>query len=715
MVNQSPTRTRLLWHQGSSQLTSLSTRSSNGSDTVDAGLSLFQLNDSVCLIQGRGDLIGDWSCAIPGLVRGADLDSDCQRLAAMVADKLLLSKVRCGLVLNYLPLPVALHGGGHSGIVRFNPSNGSQVLVSCGRDIRVLDLTRCTADTAKSIMTISGAAAQASPASFTFLSNTPNVLATGWDLPSNSYIRLVDLREGSGKSVRIWKTNSVHGLCSNEYLASYSGNKVSIYDVRTQDDSLSFATDGSVSELHWSMTKRKTIGFLTSDPDTLSIRRLDIQRTETVPCSSVPGAFAFTSSNHVAVLDNSEGKLSILQPKTYPVSIQDPGSGDWISVSRTGASRRHTCMDSELIRNVKHISARIESSTLADVIPDEIDFCVSDDVHADTLAEPIHVRLADSHPVESGNIGLFGFSILDSVERSREIRSLISKSDFDLVMCLLRNELKESLQIVMSREVCDNKLQRSLMIQLLSSVDGAMMVETNEQLESFVGTCVALINSEISDQQSLSEWIKNRKDTNVFVRAVVACMYLESMDVLKSLAKEAQRSTVLRSVVLTGISEKFNQHINGSNVLNTALVGLMLGSQHESFKRAISFIRNQVCNRLRGECWRLRSVIDSMTNQDSAGGGSARLVCYYCNKPLVADMSCLLNRCPHRGCHKPLPSCCVCLESLRLNTAKDDEWTVWCSTCRHGGHKQHVMSWFDSFDECPVAGCNCQCAAIDGV
>eukprot|EP00965_Chrysotila_dentata_P067354 2229282-Pleurochrysis_carterae.AAC.1 len=42
-------------------------------------------------------------------------------------------------------------------------------------------------------------------------------------------------------------------------------------------------------------------------------------------------------------------------------------------------------------------------------------------------------------------------------------------------------------------------------------------------------------------------------------------------------------------------------------------------------------------------------------------------------------------------------------------------WMVWCQSCRHGGHVEHVLEWFSLQLECPVSGCACRCALIDGI
>lgn len=85
-----------------------------------------------------------------------------------------------------------------------------------------------------------------------------------------------------------------------------------------------------------------------------------------------------------------------------------------------------------------------------------------------------------------------------------------------------------------------------------------------------------------------------------------------------------------------------------------------------------------------------------------------------------------------RGCRKPLPRCAMCLMQLGtpagmywrhgyLNSFTDKDtkispissWFTWCQTCRHGGHSSHMIDWFKSHPDCPVAGCTCKCMSLD--
>ncbi|XP_014207535.2 GATOR complex protein MIOS-A [Copidosoma floridanum] len=79
------------------------------------------------------------------------------------------------------------------------------------------------------------------------------------------------------------------------------------------------------------------------------------------------------------------------------------------------------------------------------------------------------------------------------------------------------------------------------------------------------------------------------------------------------------------------------------------------------------------------------------------------------------------------NCRKPLPRCAICLmhmgtiTDLPSGNKNDDEnkitefssWFTWCQTCRHGGHANHIIHWFQQHSECPVTSCTCRCFSLD--
>ncbi|GAA5824598.1 hypothetical protein JCM11251_000490 [Rhodosporidiobolus azoricus] len=65
--------------------------------------------------------------------------------------------------------------------------------------------------------------------------------------------------------------------------------------------------------------------------------------------------------------------------------------------------------------------------------------------------------------------------------------------------------------------------------------------------------------------------------------------------------------------------------------------------------------------------------------------------------------------CP--SCSKQLPACCICLRRPSVHSFEIDgpSTLAWCQKCRHGGHADHVLAWFETSDVCAVAGCSCEC------
>ena len=51
----------------------------------------------------------------------------------------------------------------------------------------------------------------------------------------------------------------------------------------------------------------------------------------------------------------------------------------------------------------------------------------------------------------------------------------------------------------------------------------------------------------------------------------------------------------------------------------------------------------------------------------------------------------------------------------RASSSAFSHWMVWCQSCRHGGHADHMREWFERHDECPVSGCSCRCSLRDSL
>ena len=145
---------------------------------------------------------------------------------------------------------------------------------------------------------------------------------------------------------------------------------------------------------------------------------------------------------------------------------------------------------------------------------------------------------------------------------------------------------------------------------------------------------------------------------------------------------------------------------------------------HESLKGSrFSRAVNGYLNLLRSwQFWSERSRIAKVVNGSTTE--EQILECFFCQSTLtgpsvpVSSEPLITSRCPGSGCHKPLPNCAVCLEPVEIARGGArlpfSRWTVWCVNCLHGGHQAHLTEWFTKFQECPVAGCSCQCANAGG-
>lgn len=103
----------------------------------------------------------------------------------------------------------------------------------------------------------------------------------------------------------------------------------------------------------------------------------------------------------------------------------------------------------------------------------------------------------------------------------------------------------------------------------------------------------------------------------------------------------------------------------------------------------------------------------AMRGTPSVGWPSERTtVCVYCQAPLPRCVICLLHVDPHRP---PVD------DGERPGHVTDtiDSAYVFCLTCRHGGHANHILPWFEggldggiAHSVCAVADCDCECANI---
>ena len=94
--------------------------------------------------------------------------------------------------------------------------------------------------------------------------------------------------------------------------------------------------------------------------------------------------------------------------------------------------------------------------------------------------------------------------------------------------------------------------------------------------------------------------------------------------------------------------------------------------------------------------------LKSSNHQDGVDGNqspgiSLAFRCPRCSNDVLGQNYC-------QTCKSYAFRCIICDNAVR------GLFTV-CHTCGHGGHVQHLMSWFSSNDSCPT-GCGCQCVFL---
>ncbi|ORX34788.1 hypothetical protein BD324DRAFT_593880 [Kockovaella imperatae] len=139
-----------------------------------------------------------------------------------------------------------------------------------------------------------------------------------------------------------------------------------------------------------------------------------------------------------------------------------------------------------------------------------------------------------------------------------------------------------------------------------------------------------------------------------------------------------------------------------------------------------------------------RMEIGKMLGEDRVAEedlGSGKGICPVCSNALSKAheehlQGATKNRVPPKQrqanctyCGQALPRCVICLRHVESMHRDDwDEWVdigdtidqayVCCLTCRHGGHANHILPWFEGEQGeggnsvCPVSGCDCHCAEI---
>lgn len=259
------------------------------------------------------------------------------------------------------------------------------------------------------------------------------------------------------------------------------------------------------------------------------------------------------------------------------------------------------------------------------------------------------------------------------------------------------------------------------------------------------------------------EEILGNTDISISDRIAFACRYLEQEklfaylnDLLIKVVKEGQLSGLL----LTGIDsygpgvDLLQNYIDRTGDIQTASLLLSLvppKKEKSNVQNVIQLYRNLLD---RWQLWTERAKFDVSRgmNYDIAPPPQVYVRCNYCSRslevgkhpqkpsyiipgsygvhgltlPRIPQDKLKISSCPY--CRKPLPRCALCLLPLdcvipnienrkEMNDGRKwgsgksdfDTWFSWCQTCKHGGHAQHILKWFQENEVCPVSDCECRC------
>jgi WD repeat-containing protein mio len=230
-------------------------------------------------------------------------------------------------------------------------------------------------------------------------------------------------------------------------------------------------------------------------------------------------------------------------------------------------------------------------------------------------------------------------------------------------------------------------------------------------------------------------------------RMAFACNFLNDQELseyVKQMIQECIKKGDLNGLLVTGATPDGIQLLQAfidrtDDVQTAALIGAKIMPQDlQTDNRIQSWIMSLRDMMNMWQMWEKRAAFDISIQQSMKTSPkspkSVFLLCSFCGKSVSATLQedarlrnqtpgNKLSSCPN--CRKPLPRCSLCLLHMGTPTVGNfynpvgikskpfQKWFSWCQTCRHGGHTEHLASWFQNHTECPVTCCNCKCFAID--
>jgi hypothetical protein len=217
-----------------------------------------------------------------------------------------------------------------------------------------------------------------------------------------------------------------------------------------------------------------------------------------------------------------------------------------------------------------------------------------------------------------------------------------------------------------------------------------------------------------------------------------ACIFLPDQqlkNVLRKLAETYRVAGDLNGVIISGFDtsgvetmEKFFE--NTEDIQTVALIAMTCRSLNlPRFQEWITAYKSRL-NQL--ELWPFRAKLEmderKVFRMQQDQYKTSR--CCICQTPLTSQVQetegwvekdigkkfiNICENCP--GSNNNL-CCSVCLNPYQVLTVsqfdqeRSEDWFVWCESCNHGGHAEHLAAWFQDFKTCPVVSCRCRCDLI---
>ena len=213
----------------------------------------------------------------------------------------------------------------------------------------------------------------------------------------------------------------------------------------------------------------------------------------------------------------------------------------------------------------------------------------------------------------------------------------------------------------------------------------------------------------------------------------IAMRYLDNASLEQYLHLETTKRInqgTLDGLYLTGLASDqaislLQNYLNKTSDLQTVvLICVQIESNEPIITKWVSLYK-ELLNKW--ECFEQRASFDILKSPQVIKASQVHLKCQFCGLALLSSSQ--LGRNPSRffsqrqqmgqpirfgacsNCGQSLPLCSLC--SLPVDTMtmglNSEQYYVWCQQCKHGGHYNHLVEWFDAHSECAVVGCDCCC------